>query len=222
MSTRIRNTIATTVASLAATSGANAYYSNTSFSVGDGYELTHSWDIDGTGSALGFFSCTVMGGDTNYLKLKLGTGDGIANFVSNGNTSLLKMAANASLAGASHFFTSDFALMRRITYQTDHAVRAGSVSSGFTSGTPGYVGFTFTYNSTQYYGWALIKLTEGPTYGTVTVTEWSCSSNMAFAVGQIDNTAFPTVPEPAESAAGLGLLALGAAGLRRWRKSKAA
>ena len=88
---------------------------------------------------------------------------------------------------------------------------------------PAYIGFNFNYRGTTYYAWANVTLTTGGRYGTFTVNSWSCSSNDAFTVGTIDNTDYFAVPEPAEAALGLGALALGAAGLRRWRKaSKAA
>lgn len=87
---------------------------------------------------------------------------------------------------------------------------------GFTSGVPGYIGFTFDYSGTQVYGWAAVTLTEVTSSGQFQITEWAFQdSGAAILVGS-------TVPEPASYAAGLGALALGAAGLRRWRKAKVA
>lgn len=89
---------------------------------------------------------------------------------------------------------------------------------GFTSGESGYIGFRFTPNDTILHGWAEIVLTEdsGGT-GSFQVVQWAFEDSGADILVGATSSA---VPEPATTAAGLGLLALGAAGVRRWRQSK--
>ncbi|ADE53165.1 hypothetical protein [Coraliomargarita akajimensis] len=78
--------------------------------------------------------------------------------------------------------------------------------SGWTSGVSGYFGFRFDSGGTKY-GWAQATVTAN---SGVTITEWAYEdSGASIEVG--------VVPEPAGAATGLGLLALGAAGVRRWR-----
>lgn len=87
-----------------------------------------------------------------------------------------------------------------------------SSASGFTSGEIGYMGFRFNPSgSLVLYGWAEVILTDGGDSGTFEVVRWAYDNTGA-------NIQTP-VPEPATTAMGLGALALGAAGLRRWRKA---
>jgi len=85
---------------------------------------------------------------------------------------------------------------------------------GFTDNTAKYIGFTFKNSSgITCYGWASITLSYSA--DCVIINEWAYNDNgSAITVGAI------SVPEPAQTATGLGALALGAAGLARWRKSK--
>lgn len=92
---------------------------------------------------------------------------------------------------------------------------AGSFKNaqGFVSGATGYIGFQFNPSgSLNLYGWAEVILTEGGSTGTFEIKQWAYeSSGAGITVGA------GAVPEPAAAATGLGLLALGAAGLRRSR-----
>jgi hypothetical protein len=92
----------------------------------------------------------------------------------------------------------------------------------FSSGTPAYVGFSFKHGGTLCYGWASLTITysstPGATYASLVVNSWAYEdSGLDLLVGRTT-----AVPEPAETAVGLGALALGAAGIRRWRKAKQA
>lgn len=84
---------------------------------------------------------------------------------------------------------------------------------GFTEGT-NYFGFRFNPSGSKVlYGWAQMNVTTGFDGGVV-ISEWAYqSSGGSIQVG--------AVPEPAAAATGLGLLALGAAGLRRQRRRQA-
>ncbi|MGJ3241770.1 MAG: hypothetical protein ACFE0O_02265 [Opitutales bacterium] len=86
----------------------------------------------------------------------------------------------------------------------------------FSDGVSGYIGFRFGDSDPNLanYGWARITLTENGTFGDAVIHEWAYNTvaGASIAVGAI--------PEPETAAAGLGALALGVAGLRRWRKKK--
>jgi len=83
----------------------------------------------------------------------------------------------------------------------------------FASDRTGYIAFSFTYNSITQYAWASISFSAD--YKTLTISEWAYTTNGEnIYVGQT------AIPEPAEAAAGLGLLALGAAGMRRYMKNR--
>jgi len=88
-------------------------------------------------------------------------------------------------------------------------------ASGFTTGNAGYVGFRFAIAGATHYGWARLTFDTSST-GGVTIHEWAYE-NVANT-----NIQIAAVPEPAHFATGLGLLALGAAGLRRWRGRRGA
>lgn len=95
-------------------------------------------------------------------------------------------------------------------------------ANGFTSGDIGFVGFQFDRAGQLHYGWAEVELTEEATFGTFEVLQWAWEDtpDTAIAVGATSNTA-AAIPEPTSMAlTGLGLLAMGAGGVRRWRKKK--
>jgi len=100
-------------------------------------------------------------------------------------------------------------------------VASEAANGGFTSGNSGYIGFSFDDSGITKYGWALITITDssiistgdGPVTvpGQLEITEWAVeTSGGGINVG--------VIPEPSQAAVGLGLLALGAAGLRRSRR----
>ena len=204
--------IESSIASLLMASSADAYfyYSGTgsSFTVGDGANATYAWELGGDYNVL----LATLREDTNLashsirlrFKSTLGVGDFVA--VSSKNSNIKALALGYNVNNAANFTSTNCILMAKNTLNS---------VSGFTSGTASYIGFKFVSGTTTYYGWALITLATGSTYGTVTISEWAYSDE-TILVGQT------AVPEPAETAAGLGALALGAAGLRRWRKGKTA
>ncbi len=85
---------------------------------------------------------------------------------------------------------------------------------GFSNGVPGYIGFQFQKNGATLYGWAEVVMTSGEKFGDFQINSWA-----------FDDTGAPiqvgVVPEPAATGVGLGALALGAAGVIRWRKNRA-
>ncbi|MEM1221905.1 MAG: hypothetical protein AAGH40_04020 [Verrucomicrobiota bacterium] len=93
-----------------------------------------------------------------------------------------------------------------------------NIATGFNSGETGYFGFKFDSNGTTLFGWAEVVITNAAVdNGNFEVIRWAYEDDgSAIRVGQTI-----AVPEPASTAAGLGLLALGAAGISHWRKSRA-
>ena len=84
---------------------------------------------------------------------------------------------------------------------------------GFSNDVSGYIGFAFDDAGTTYYGWAELTLSAQTSSGQVTVHRWAYEdSGASIQVG--------AVPESRHAAVGLGALALGAAGLRRWRRER--
>lgn len=87
--------------------------------------------------------------------------------------------------------------------------------NGFSSGSSGYIGFRFGSESDTRYGWASVTFTTGGLTGMMQINEWYYENEgNGILVGS-------TVPEPSQYASGLAVLALGAAGVRRWRKNRA-
>lgn len=84
----------------------------------------------------------------------------------------------------------------------------------FATDTPGYLGFRFSHDggASYHYGYAVVTLKAD----SLLVDGWAYESNADTAI-----TVGP-IPEPAGIATGLAALALGAAGLRQWRKRKQA
>lgn len=86
-------------------------------------------------------------------------------------------------------------------------------ATGFTDGEAGFMGFRFNPSGTTLFGWAEVVIASGTSYGEFEVLRWAYEdSGASIQVG--------AVPEPKATGTGLGWLALGAAGLRRWRGAR--
>jgi hypothetical protein len=88
--------------------------------------------------------------------------------------------------------------------------------SGYVAGAPGSfnIGFSFLSSGATHYGWANISVENGPEW-RLTVNEWTYDDTPGSPVHVPDQAA--VVPAPPAGVAALTLLALGAAGVRRWR-----
>ncbi len=82
----------------------------------------------------------------------------------------------------------------------------------FSLDTSAYIGFQFNTGSGVRYGWANVTWQNN---GDLIINEW------AYADVDDGKIQVGAVPEPATSALGLGLLALGAAGMRRYKRKAA-
>lgn len=193
----------TTLIGVLGTSGADAivhFDNSNAFSAGFGDTSNIPWNIDGIGGNEIQFSVT-NGTQTIYLN---NAANAFGALLSPSGITMPNRATSyvvgPSVTGP---FNTGFAMLR-----SNSAYDIG----GFADNVAGYFGFRFTPNATTLYGWASITFEFGPG-GGLTVNEWAYEQTGApIQVG--------AVPEPAVAAAGLGALALGAAGLRRWRKSK--
>lgn len=175
------------------------------FTVGDGGVDSYDWDLDSNGTTDLSFNQSL----SNYLDIRLNG----ASLASNGLNSLQALGKSALIASSALTFGPT-------TTNILWSVFVGgelSYANGFTSGESTYIGFTFNPSGTDLFGWASVTLTKG-TYGSFTVDNWAYDdSGASILAGQ---TTAAAVPEPSTSAMGLGALALGAAGLCRWRRNK--
>ena len=160
------------------------------------------WDIDGVGGAeIQFYATTndlSFSATDNQFQF-LGTSYGLVSL------------SFSSVVSASKTFN--------VAYNT--LIRSNSlyVAGAFSQEQPGYLGFRFDPDGNPngvLYGWAEVVFDLDETnsdYPSFEILSWAYDDSGApIAVGAI--------PEPASAALGLGALALGAAGLRRWRGSR--
>lgn len=81
------------------------------------------------------------------------------------------------------------------------------------------IGFKFASGSNSHFGWAQMTIGSGPYY-TVSIDEWTYETTPGTPVHV--GTRMPDVPVPATIVPALAMLGLGAAGVRRMRKRRAA
>jgi MYXO-CTERM domain-containing protein len=100
-----------------------------------------------------------------------------------------------------------------LSHNTFTFTRSHSAQDGLHFGDQ-LIGFEFTATDGTHYGWADVLISDG----SLTVNEWAYNAtpNASIPAGE---DAGP-VPEPAQSAAALGLLALGAAGVSAYKRRR--
>ncbi|MGJ3241610.1 MAG: hypothetical protein ACFE0O_01445 [Opitutales bacterium] len=222
-------------AGVAASTGYAAVFTVTStdsnfssfFSGGDGDNIitpsdgTVQWDVDGDGK-IDFW---LIGGQNTF-----NSGvpyDYVDFFGPQGTNKFISFNA----AGGVRNISANF--MVGPTLATDYGIngsglaiyRYTNVATGvfysatnFTDGVNGFIGFSFDSSGAGAgYGWAEVRF--DLTNTTLTILQWSWEADNNTAI-QVGTTGANPIPEPATTAAGLGLLALGAAGLRCWRKKQ--
>ena len=174
--------------------------------VGDGEDTSFAWNIDGDGSAE--MTWATYSSDDAWIFMK-SFANAFAFRTDGVDSKLQNLGYNADVLtdSDSSFLNSPLSsvlLNGEIKY-----------ANGFTSGESGYIGFKFTPDATKLYGWAEVILTNGSPAGSFEIVRWAYEGTGA-------NIKTGQVPEPAGAATGLGLLALGAAGVRRMRRPQAA
>lgn len=87
------------------------------------------------------------------------------------------------------------------------------IGNGFSAG-DNNIAFAFQTGGNTHYGWAIVNLTDGPDFRP-TIEQWTYETDPDTPVH------VGSVPVPAMLAPSLALLAVGAAGVRRWRQTKA-
>jgi hypothetical protein len=177
---------------------------------------TINWDVDNDGTAdFGLVNSFTYAAFFNDLAGGRVVG---ATTVSNDRFKKLNSGFVVSSGMTGYGFLTSAQQGPTVTYGTGFiGIDAGN--QGWSVGDTGFIGFKFTANSgaDTHYGWAEITIdgTGSGGSGYIINEAWYNSTpGGAIAVGAI--------PEPTTAAAGLGALALGAAGLRRWRKQKQA
>lgn len=178
------------------------------------------WDVDGNGSDEINFSLEAYGFNYNdasqegFRKINAGSAAGGFAFFTNGGSLAFSSAAIADAANTN--YVNAFNLFNYGTAYTGSTrqVSSPSMSSGIT------VGFKFDRNGSTHYGIADLS------YGN-SIASFDNGTPLSLILdnvrwnnvaGQGITGAGIAVPEPASLATGLGLLALGAAGLRAWRR----
>lgn len=175
------------------------------------------WDVDGDGT-------NDFGLNNNYGFRALFTANDTANrAVANKTHGIHLFALQTSftigptLNAAYTFKKLDYAL--EVLFTDYGELYGAAAEAGFAIDTPSFIGFRFKISGSFHYGWATLTPTAGPIGQGITITEGYYEDVADTPIMAGDTGA---VPEPEVAAVGLGALALGAAGLRRWRKGKAA
>lgn len=187
---------------------------------GDGDGFTVDWDVDGVGG-IDFQLSVSDTGSYTYLRLKDGAGFNGFGFVANGvGGSGVRAAQNlmngamvqASPTGPGTAAYGWGGSHNDRTVLSQYSITSGSIRNlvGFSSGVPGNIGFRFTNGGNTHYGWASVTATTNNSSFVVNSWAYESAPNMGIEVG--------AVPEPSVST--LGLLAAGAAGLRRRRRKQ--
>jgi len=103
-------------------------------------------------------------------------------------------------------------------FRPGHAAYGNFLPIGPNAHASGYIGFKIATNE---YGWLRIKVTNDAYGAPITVAVVAAQDGLLGQVGDSSLRTPSAIPEPADVASGLGLLALGAAGVRELRRRRA-
>jgi MYXO-CTERM domain-containing protein len=225
-------TALTTLASLVAASSAQASIMNgaavaISAIANGGYDSEYlSWNIDGEYGSETAFLVQASTPHVNYSNsvASVVSYSYVENFgfLRQSGEALLKTVGNNSTVGSEGMFANSLRLCSLISFASSEAQVINSSSAHshlLTPDTPSpiTVGFRFDRDGATHYGVAELSYKYVPG-NEASLNLYNVKWNDVAGQG-ITGSA---VPEPASAATALGLLALGAAGLRRMRKTKAA
>ncbi len=179
---------------------------------------------------LGFFGYAMKSTSMNHVT------NGRLSFAANGFVAV----TNARYSNALNLATGDpvngqnFALGNGMLARNNGAVQSGQfLPPGSSAAKTGYVGIRFTLGGVTNYGWLRMRVNNSA-YGFPSQVYMLPKAGSISIFGAFDNKAdieadgfkvgsVAAVPEPSvEALSGLGLLAVGAAGLREMRRRKAA
>ncbi len=159
----------------------------------------HAWDIDGGGTDdFQFFNNYSSASSRSLLAFRGNAGNAWVRGNASASFHLRAVPGNFTIGAAGPFQAS-----AQVAFSSN-----GAPQGGLHSGAE-YVGFKFQLTGQTHYGWANITLGGSG----LTFNDWAYEStaDTPIAAGAV-------VPEPAQSAAGLGLLALGAAGVAAFKR----
>jgi hypothetical protein len=214
---------ATSIASLIAASSADATVHSYTFSSGNTYTSGSTLlyvDIDG--GTLSTSGNVANSKDFRFCSFSMGNAGNIAIGGKNNNSfihSFKEVVSGGKILALNKSASIGKSLVNFAAKTGSFIAPTGTVSAGtrFTLGQANYIGFSFLTNGKTCYGWIKFDLETSGSNVVLTVLAWAYDDS-----GATIKAGITSVPEPAETAIGLGALALGAAGLRRWRKAKAA
>jgi hypothetical protein len=181
---------------------------------------TSNWDIDNDGAVEFSFSLSVYDMYT-YTSIFVFIGE-LGNTRVAGEdgatvNTFKKLSAGAKLGTASDalgFNTNNQLATVAFNYGgSDVSTGVSFQNGGWSVGDTGYFGFKFTKDGNTHYGWAEMTLSATSVQFTINEAWYNDTPDGAVTIG-----VGGAVPEPAEVGLGLGVLALGAAGLRRMRQ----
>lgn len=192
--------------------------------VGSGISPNFSWDVDNDGTT--DFELTGRNfDDAGYTSSSSGGGGNFGRKVAaadNGADGLAKLTAGFVVGASMPGFKFSDNAQGAVTIINPAYSYSGNIypariggdagRQGWTIGDIDYFGFRFTSGVNTYYGWGTLSITDS----TFTITEayYDNTPGASIVVGNAS-----AVPEPASSAA---LLGLGAAGIAAWRRRRAA
>ncbi|MEM7791564.1 MAG: hypothetical protein AAF546_09205 [Verrucomicrobiota bacterium] len=182
-----------------------AYFSGINGFIADNSDPFQPWDIDGD---------TIPEAQTTAFTSTFGPTT-VLDLVGTNYSFQFALTSGGGLQGLSNGATIDGSLLFASAALSVVSSGGPLLVSGLSDGVPGFIGFSFNpTGSTTLFGWARIALSStADPFGQIEVFEWAYEdSGAAIQAGAI--------PEPDAAPLGLGLLALGAAGLRRWRGSR--
>ncbi|WOO42790.1 hypothetical protein [Rubellicoccus peritrichatus] len=191
----------------------------------DSTNTSYDWDIDGAGSMAQIkYTSNNLDGNTGIqflvpggLTAPYGFGPIATGFTMPIDPKIKALGTSFFVTNSTNLTNTDYAFLDlNFLFRSFISNQTFADVDGFTSGSPTLIGFGFSpdnMSSDVFYGWAEIVVTTGAN-PSVELLQWAYQDDgSGIQVG--------AVPEPASVASGLGALALGAAGLRRWRRNKA-
>lgn len=175
-----------------------------------------AWNVDGFGSAEFTFIVSVNHNNSLDRIFMTTPATTLINKGGNFGTRQLFNVADGSVVDGSPSLSystdSNTANIISRTTSGTNLTFSGTVV-GFNTTNPGFIAFSFAGQNGTQFGWAEISFSTGVD-GGLTITQWGYETAANTPINVGDGS---PVPEPSTYALGLGLLALGAAVIRRRR-----
>ena len=137
------------------------------------------------------------------------------NYPGYSGAALVRFAEGATIDGSSILTGGTTSQTTGYLFAFDETSGSESPTGGFVGHTSGFLGFAFTAAETTYTGWIRIIGIDS-NYSQFSILDWAYTAGNIIAAGDGDATSSENVPEPSS----LGLLAVGAVGLARYRRRR--